>query len=118
MLPTTMTLRNLSVACIIVFTTFTTADAVKLSRYRAEGCRSEALGPWIGGPDQGCISGGDAAAGTAKSVIVASTGDVDKNFYTVFFESDDCNPETEIGHKDEGCFSGGYGSHAVWDVGS
>lgn len=118
MVSTTMTLRNLTVACTIVFTIFTTTEAVKLSRYRGEGCRNEALSPWVGGPDQGCISGEDAAAGTAASVIVASTGDVDKNFYTVFFESDDCDPETEIGHKDEGCFTGNYGSYAVWDIGS
>ena len=113
MLPSTVTLTILTIASSVLSTT-----AFELSPYRGEGCRSEGLGPWVGGPDQGCITGEDAAAGTAQSAIISSTGDVDKNSYTVFFASDDCNPETEMGHKDEGCFEGNYGSYAVWDVGS
>ncbi|KAL9129285.1 MAG: hypothetical protein Q9217_002232 [Psora testacea] len=95
-------------------------NAFKLTPYNSETCNSRSLGSWVGGPDQGCITGTDAAAGVGASVIIETTGAVDDNFYAVFFDSDDCNPETEMpeGHKDAGCFSGNYGSYAVWDVGS
>ncbi|KDB28019.1 hypothetical protein H109_00164 [Trichophyton interdigitale MR816] len=65
--------------------------------YRGEHCRSEQLGVQVAGPGQECST---VSAGTAKSVIVKSTGKVDDNFYAVFFSSDDCDPNTVILHTD------------------
>ena len=112
MLPSTLSI-SLTLSLLPLTTT-----AFKLSLYRGESCRNELLSQWVGGPEQGCISGTDAAAGVGSSAVITSTGDADKNLYTVFFSSDDCDPETEMGHKDDGCFDGNYGSFAVWDVGS
>jgi len=95
------------------------ATAYKLTFYRSEGCRSENLGEWIGGPNQGCSN---EMMGVAQSAIVASTGPVDDNFMITFFESEDCNPDTEIvhGEPDEdgsACMTAkNYRSFAVWDL--
>ncbi|KAK4210114.1 hypothetical protein QBC37DRAFT_403718 [Rhypophila decipiens] len=95
------------------------ATAYKLNFYRGEGCRSESLGEWVGGPDEGCRND---FKGAAKSAVVQSTGDVDRPFMITFFSSEDCNPDTEIvhGEPDEdgsSCMTAAsYGSFAVWDL--
>ncbi|EZF35216.1 hypothetical protein H101_01234 [Trichophyton interdigitale H6] len=82
--------------------------------YRGEHCRSEQLGVQVAGPGQECST---VSAGTAKSVIVKSTGKVDDNFYAVFFSSDDCDPNTVILHTDsDKCQNVEYKSFKVWDV--
>ncbi|EGD99374.1 hypothetical protein TESG_06728 [Trichophyton tonsurans CBS 112818] len=79
-----------------------------------EHCRSEQLGVQVAGPGQECST---VSAGTAKSVIVKSTGKVDDNFYAVFFSSDDCDPNTVILHTDsDKCQNVEYKSFKVWDV--
>ncbi len=92
--------------------------AFRLSPYAGGQCRGAALGSWVGGPDQGCQE--RLYPGNSASVAISSTGSIDDDFYTVFFSSDDCDPDTEVndgqGHFDDGCFSGAYNSFAVWDV--
>ncbi|KAL8997678.1 MAG: hypothetical protein Q9169_003085 [Polycauliona sp. 2 TL-2023] len=115
----TMRSNTLSSSLLAIYAlTLPTTYAFKLSTYSGEGCRSASVGQWIGGPDQGCQEPLDF--GVAQSVVISSTGPVDKNFYTVFFDSPDCNPDTEVkngkGHFDDGCFTGKYGSFEVWDV--
>ncbi|KAM7192052.1 hypothetical protein V8F20_009028 [Naviculisporaceae sp. PSN 640] len=95
------------------------ATAYRLLFYRSDGCRSESLGDWVGGPSMGCRND---MAGSASSAIVQSTGKIDAPFMITFFESNDCNPDTEIvhGEPDEdgsACLNARrYGSFAVWNV--
>ncbi|PKS12652.1 hypothetical protein jhhlp_000860 [Lomentospora prolificans] len=99
----------------VALNTASLAAAYELIFYRGEGCRSENLGHWVGGPNQGCRNDN---MGVAQSVIVKSTGAVDDPHMITFFSSDDCDPRTEIQHGDEdsGCFTVNYGSYVIWDV--
>lgn len=108
-------MRSSFIAGLCSFALLTTpALSFKLSFYRSEGCRSEPLGEWVGGPNEGCMK---VQVGNAESVIIKSTGEVDKDFTTVFFSSNDCNPDTEITHTDDGCANAKtYGSFQVWDL--
>ncbi len=109
-----------AVSVLLALTTFTIpfANGFKLTAYNGEQCRSARLNDWTGGPNEGCQD--PINYGVAQSVVISSTGPVDDNFYTVFFSSDDCDPDTEVnngqGHFDDGCFTGEYKSFAVWDV--
>ncbi|KAM7210891.1 hypothetical protein V8F06_013733 [Rhypophila decipiens] len=115
-----MQLSNSQLATVFALLTSTQfATAYELIFYRGEGCRSENLGDWVGGPNQGCRND---FKGSAQSVVVQSTGDVDIPHMITFFASDDCNPDTEIihGEPDEdgsACLTAtNYGSFAVWDI--
>ena len=95
------------------------AAGFKLTPYTGAQCRGASHTSWVGGNGQGCNKAIDA--GIAESVAIVSTGAVDDNAYVVFFNSDDCDPDSEVpdGHKDgTTCFTGWYGSYAVWDLGS
>jgi len=66
------------------------------------------------GPDQGCQT---RSAGLSSSAWIGSTGPIDDTFYTVFFSSDNCNPDTVVTKGDEGCVTvENYKSFAVWDM--
>ncbi|KAK8105652.1 hypothetical protein PG999_009011 [Apiospora kogelbergensis] len=69
----------------------------------------------------GCQKGG---GGQDQSVKIHA-GDGDDALVTVFFSSDDCNPDKIIATVDEnsyfnnlekGCWSGKYGSFEVWSI--
>ena len=86
------------------------------------GCRGNIVEALIGGPNLGCRKPGPGAL----SAEIASTGAIDNPFVIVFFASDDCRPDTEVGHVDYldgefGCFvappvTPNFLSYEVWDV--
>jgi len=102
---------------ILLFASVQQTWAYEFTFYSEKGCQgAQAPTPvWVGGPNEGCRR---ENGGAAQSVFVKSTGDVDNNFMAVFFGSDDCNPDNEIGHLDSGCIDkdGGYASFQVWDL--
>ncbi|EFR03592.1 hypothetical protein MGYG_06586 [Nannizzia gypsea CBS 118893] len=91
-----------------------TTQGFEFRFYRGNDCRSEQLGLYVAGPGQDCTT---MSAGAAKSVIVKSTGEIDSNFYAVFFSSEDCDPNTIVLHTDnDECHNVEYKSFKVWDV--
>lgn len=78
-------------------------------------CSGEQVDRQVVKPSDGCQK---TAVGHAGGVIIENSDDSDVNNFAVFFSSDDCNPDKEIVHSDNGCQTPAYRSFAVWDVGS
>lgn len=82
--------------------------------FSGEKFHGQALGEFIGGPDQGCRTD---FFGNGASVQVQGTGSVDDNFMITFFNSQECDPDTEIAHADGDCMTvKGYRSFEVLDL--
>lgn len=91
-------------------------------------CRGMIIERVVGGSNLGCRKPGQESPSPqgALSVEIASTGAVDNPLMIVFFESDDCRPDTEVGHVDylegeSGCYTPpkekpNFRSYEVWDV--
>jgi hypothetical protein len=103
---------HLSSLILPFFSASTTA--FQLSLRIGSKCTGASNGTIVLGPGQGCLRDG---AGIANSAVITSTGAIDDTFYTVFFSSTDCNPDTIIAKQGEACLEGkGYRSFAVWDM--
>jgi len=87
--------------------------AFKISLYTGKSCTGASDGTVILGPKDGCRKD---AAGVAAAAVIRGTDPQDDNSYTVFFSSDDCDPDTAIAKGDDGCVAANYGSFAVWNV--
>ena len=106
---------------LLTLTSSPLSSAFKLYYYTGEGCRGQRLGEWTGGQNEGCQK--PPYPGVQSSVFVQSTGPIDDPAFTVFFNVDDCDPDSEVtngkdgkGHMDDGCYTGEYRSLAVWDT--
>lgn len=70
------------------------ATAFRISLYQGRGCRSGSAGSVANAkPSDGCLTDG---ACMAQSAVVVNTGEEDDNYSITFFDSDDCNPMTEL----------------------
>jgi hypothetical protein len=90
------------------------AVSMQVNFYQGEGCRSTPLGPLELIASDDCHQD---FVGEAKSAVIRA-GDEDSWSTVVFFESNECNPETIIYDGDSGCATPEkwWGSFAVWDV--
>lgn len=91
---------------------FTPTTSFIITPYVGKGCRNAAHESKVVTPAYGCRKEG---AGNAHSVLIKGDWS-DDTYYTVFFQSDDCNPDTMITKFGNGCNSIDYGSFEVWNM--
>ncbi|PGH04003.1 hypothetical protein AJ80_08587 [Polytolypa hystricis UAMH7299] len=109
-------MRSLALTTLLFLLLTPFSAAFWIYPYQGPRCSAMRITKWLGGPTKGCQTNVGKGGISASSAIVKSTGPVDDPHVAVFFSSTDCNPETEIGHSDDGCVTGNIRSFEVWNV--
>ncbi|KAF2270077.1 hypothetical protein CC78DRAFT_611744 [Lojkania enalia] len=113
-----MRFQNLSFSFFLLSLSISAAHSYKLTYFKGENCEGEKLPEVDIGPSLGCKSD---QAKEAKSVMVKSTGPIDKGWTLVMFKTDNCDPDQESMHGDDGeegsaCYTGEIAAVEAWDL--